>query len=53
MQAGGFLGLGIEENREKLLKGSGVLLGGVGNGWELDRWIEVVVAQHCECTKCH
>lgn len=29
MQAGGFLGLVIEGDREKLLKGYGVLFGGI------------------------
>ena len=50
MQTGGFQGLGIERRREKLLQGCGVLL------WVTEvfrNWIEGVVTQHCECTKCH
>lgn len=45
----GFLGLWGGENGERLLNGTCFLLGDE-MPWN---WAEVLVAEHCECAKCH
>lgn len=49
-QMSGFQGLRDEGNEEWLLNGDGVSFG-VRKMFQ--NWIEVPVAQHCECTICH